>query len=54
MGDIDQAFLKRMPSQFIISLPNAVQRERILPLVSPPTDASLRFAPFLDVNTLDV
>jgi SpoVK/Ycf46/Vps4 family AAA+-type ATPase len=41
--DIDTAFLRRMPLQIAISLPNDVQRERILPLVSPPTDV-----PFLD------
>jgi ATPase family AAA domain-containing protein 1 len=46
--DIDPAFLRRMPRQILISMPNAVQREKILPLVSPPTDASVRFAPFLD------
>lgn len=32
--DIDQAFLRRMPRQFALSLPNAAQREKILSLVS--------------------
>jgi ATPase family AAA domain-containing protein 1 len=32
--DIDPAFLRRMPRQFPLSLPNAVQREKILSLVS--------------------
>jgi len=47
MQDIDPAFLRRMPKRISISLPDAVQREKILSLVSPPTDAPLKIAPFL-------
>ena len=48
MQDIDPAFLRRMPRQISVSLPNAEQREGILSRVSLPTDAPLKFAPFLD------
>ena len=34
MRDIDPAFLRRMPKQFPLSLPDAAQREKILTLVS--------------------
>jgi AAA+ superfamily predicted ATPase len=46
--DIDPAFLRRMPRQISVSLPNAVQREKILSVVSPPTEAPLKIASFLD------
>jgi len=39
--DIDLAFLRRMPRQLPLSLPDAAQREKILSLVSRSTDASL-------------
>jgi hypothetical protein len=46
--DIDPASLRRMPRQISVSLPNAVQREKILSVVSPPTEAPLKIASFLD------
>jgi SpoVK/Ycf46/Vps4 family AAA+-type ATPase len=38
--DIDPAFLRRMPKQFSLPLPDAAQREKILSLVSRPTELS--------------
>lgn len=35
MQDIDPAFLRRMPKRISISVPDVVQREKILSLVSP-------------------
>jgi AAA+ superfamily predicted ATPase len=39
--DIDPAFLRRMPRQFPLSLPDVAQREKILALVSRSINASL-------------
>jgi len=46
--DIDPAFLRRMPRQFTLPLPDVSQREKILSLVSRPTNAPRRFPSFLD------
>ena len=52
--DIDTAFLRRMPRQFTLPLPNASQREKILSLVSRPTDALRKFPYSSFLNTLAI
>jgi ATP-dependent 26S proteasome regulatory subunit len=52
--EIDPAFLRRMPKQVFLPLPNAIKRKKILSLVSTPMNISLLSVSSLVVNILDV